>query len=75
MDHRRVYDFFSRPLPPISALQGPATSAGQGAAHIKGKPQVLKVLQEVLTDELGAVHGLFLIPGCATTGVARSRRH
>ena len=27
---------------------------------MKGKPEVLKVLQEALTDELGAVHGYIL---------------
>ena len=34
MERRRVYDLVSMFLPPISALQGPPTSAEPGAAHI-----------------------------------------
>jgi len=36
-----------------------------------GKPEVLKVLQEALTDELGAVHGYILHAEMCENGVTK----
>jgi bacterioferritin len=61
----RVYDACRRFSPANPALNEPRGRVEAGSAHskeltMKGKPEVIKVLQEALTDELGAVHGYIL---------------
>jgi bacterioferritin len=61
----RVYDDLRSFLPAIPAPRSPRHRAERGSAQskeltMKGKPEVIKVLQEALTDELGAVHGYIL---------------
>jgi hypothetical protein len=52
-------------LPSIPLLRGLHTCPEPGAIHskdliVKGKPEVIQVLREALTDELGEVHGYIL---------------